>query len=93
MAVAAQLAGEPGWDKGRAGRGWRGAAAFAAEGGTGILGVLRTSGAASPERTSYGGAGLEVGVFGALCSTAHAGRGIAEGCVGVRKWAPRPEWR
>lgn len=95
-AVAAQLAGEPGWDKGwdkgRAGRGWHGAAAFAAEGGTGVLRALRASSAPSPGRgrcASYGGAGVGDSVLGAPRGAARAGRGIAGGWHGVRKRAPQ----
>ena len=84
-AVAAQLAGEPGWDKGRAGRGWHGAAAFAAEGGTGVLRALRASGAPSPGRgrcASYGGAGVGASVLGAPRG---AGTGGTRDCWGVAR--------
>lgn len=83
-AVAAQLAGKQGWDKGRAGRGWRGAAAFAAEGGTGVLGVLRASGAPSPgreRRASWRGWGRSQG---ARCS-AWCGAGGTRDCCWVAR--------
>lgn len=82
--AAAQLAGERGWDKGWTGRGWREAVAFAAEGGTGVLGVLKASGAPNlgRGRRAYGGAGVEARKLGAPRGATLAGRGIAGGWRG-----------
>lgn len=91
-AVAAQLAGEPGWDKGRAGRGWHGAAAFAAEGGTGVLRALRASGARA--RGEEGARVMEGLGWEPACSELRVVRrgrdeGFLGGGGGVQKRAPQ----
>lgn len=93
-AVAAQLAGKPGWDKGRAGRGWHGAAAFAAEDGTGVLGPLsewRPEPGAREARELWRDWGWSQRArSSAWCRTGGTGDRCGGGVVawGVREWVP-----